>query len=107
MNITQLHACGVDNVLDALLADRWGPARWHRIDDARKLPWRLKQLAQTLPKGAWRAYADGQSVAFAAGEVTGPEAIAVRFYDASAQQCAAGIWSADQGGSWRLQEVID
>jgi len=103
----QLQTRRIDTVLDNLLAERWGPARWRRVDDAEELPWRLRQLATQLPRGTWRAYADGQAVALAAGETAERAGIAVRFYDASAQQCAAGVWTVDSAGRWRLREVID
>lgn len=107
MSVVQLQSRPVNAVLDQLLAERWGPARWRRVDAVEELPWPLQQLAASLPRGTWRAYADGESVAFAAGETAERAAIAVRFYDASAQQCAAGVWSMDTAGQWRLLEVID
>lgn len=94
-------------VLDELLAGRWPPASWQPVRSPDELPWRLEQLATALPAGSWRAYADGACLAFAAGEPAGERDIAVRFYDASARLCAAGVWSPDAAGSWQLSQIID
>jgi hypothetical protein len=107
MSVVRLSSRRINAELDNLLAQRWGPAQWRRVDDAEELPWRLRQLAVDLPRGTWRAYADGESVALAAGQVAENAGLAVRFYDASAQQCAAGVWHLDSAGRWRLREVID
>lgn len=103
---TELQARQEDTVLDVLLADRWGPARWRRIAYEQEVPGRLRELMRELPL-VWRAYADGENVAFAAAEPTGRRAIAVRFFNAAAEQCAAGVWTVEPCGRWRLQSVLE
>src|SRR5690606_13124083 len=96
----------IEPELDSLLTDRWAPARWQRIDDIEELSWPLQQLAVSLPGNAWRAYADGAYIAFAAGEAAGHDTLAVRFFDASGTLCAAGAWSRNADGVWSLSQVI-
>jgi hypothetical protein len=55
MSVVRLSSRRINAELDNLLAQRWGPAQWRRVDDADELPWRLRQLAVDLPRGTWRA----------------------------------------------------
>lgn len=103
----------LDEALDQLLSPRWSPARGPRIRSASELPWRFRQIVQTLRAGTWRAYGDDTRLGFAVGEFTsaaggdtGP-ALAVSFYDADAHRCAAGVWTMDTAGHWMLHDVLD
>lgn len=109
MNATRIRQrmANLDIGLDAILAERWAPASWERVEDMEELPWKLRQLVVTLPRDAWRAYADGACFALAAGVCVGPRDIAVSFYDASAKLCAAGVWSTDSRGHWQLTEIVE
>ncbi len=109
----QRHEPCLDAALDQLLAGRWPPATWTRIHDAAGLPWRFEALACGVIDGTWRAFVNGPQLAFAIGEFVRhgrraeePE-LMVRFFDASARCCAAGIWAQEDAGRWTLREVLD
>ncbi|HWL62717.1 MAG TPA: hypothetical protein VNQ32_07960 [Steroidobacteraceae bacterium] len=103
----------LDTVLDQLLAGRWPPTAWARIQHQEELPWRFEALACGARKGTWRAYTDGARLAFAVGEFVqssrrqAAPGVMVRFFDAGACCCAAGIWVLGQSGQWTLREVLD
>lgn len=103
----------LDTALDQLLAGRWSPTAWERIHQPEELPWRFEELAGGLRQGTWRAFTNGAQLAFAVGDfVRGhrkadEQQVVVRFYDAGARCCVAGVWALDDAGEWTLREVLD
>jgi len=111
---TARHA--VEVLIDSFVRQQnYVPAKARAVSHLEDLHPRLQDRARDLePLSGWRAWSLGTRLWFITARLCSPERspaglliLQIRFFDKDGHLAAAGEWSLQAGGHWKLLRVID